>query len=64
MSQDNQGSINPLMALVVGVAVGAAATYLMKKEEREKVIKKYKFLKPELRIRLIPQKRWTTKRSQ
>lgn len=45
MSHDEQKTINPLMAVLVGAAVGAAATYLMRKEDREKVVKKYNTLK-------------------
>lgn len=46
MSQhDSTKSINPLMAAVVGVAVGAAATYLMKSENRERITKDYDDIK-------------------
>lgn len=43
MSQDNSNamSVNPLAAVLVGVVLGATATYFMRKEERQRAVKKY-----------------------
>jgi hypothetical protein len=45
MSQENTKTINPLMVAIAGAAVGAAATYFMRREEREKAVKKYNDIK-------------------
>ncbi|MDQ5951191.1 MAG: hypothetical protein QG639_468 [Patescibacteria group bacterium] len=42
MPQENTKSINPLMAAVVGAAVGATAAYFMRRDAREKAVKQYK----------------------
>lgn len=43
MSQDDRNpmAVNPLTAMLVGVVIGATATYFARKEERERAVKKY-----------------------
>lgn len=45
MFQHNNKTISPLMAAIIGVAIGAAATYIMRAEEREKIAKNYGAIK-------------------
>lgn len=42
MPQDKDQSINPIMAALVGAAVGAIAAHFMRKEARDNAVKHYK----------------------